>query len=224
MQSSAGRLVAGQPALVALLAGLSAVGWAWSLRMPHAHHGASLAALFVMWATMMVGMMIPPEAPALLRLGRAQRFPAAARFLAGFLAPWIAFSFAAAALQSWLQASGLLDHHMAMNSIAQAAGLLLVAGALQLSPMKRACLARCREAAPVEQHFAAGLSRSLLSIGSCGLLMLALFATGVMSLPAMALLTLLLLLEHWPLRGMAVSYGAGILLLVAGATKFGGVW
>jgi predicted metal-binding membrane protein len=219
-------LVAGQPALVVLLAGLSAFGWASSLRMgQHAHHGAGVLALFAMWATMMVGMMIPPEAPGLLRLGRSRKsFNAAARFLAGFLGPWIVFSLAAAALQSWLRQSGLLDRHMALHDSAPAAVLLFAAGALQLSPLKRACLARCREAPEGERLFLCGLSRSVLSIGSCGLLMLALFATGVMSLPAMGLLTLLLLLEHWLLRGMAVSNAAGALLLVAGATKFLGAW
>lgn len=214
-------LVASQPALVALLSGLSAAGWAWSLRGgPHAHHGAGLLGLFVMWATMMVGMMIPPEAPALLRLGRARRsFPATATFLLGFLAPWIAFSFAAAALHWWLQKSGFLAHDMSTNSNALAAFFLLGAGALQLSPMKRACLARCRAEPPAEQLFLSGLRRSALSIGSCGLLMLALFVTGVMSLPAMALLTALLLLEHWPRRATSVSGVAGVVLLAAGAWK-----
>ena len=40
----------------------------------------------------------------------------------------------------------------------------------------------------------------------------------------MILLTLLLVFEHWPLRGMAVSHAAGAFLLLGSATKLWGVW
>ncbi len=215
-------LILEQRGLFVLLAALCVAGWGFSLRMATSmHHGAGIAALFVMWAAMMVGMMIPPEAPALLQLARARRSTLqAAASLTGFLLPWIAFSLAAAALQSALAAAGLLDHTMATTSSALAGALALAAGLVQLSPLKRACLDRCR--APLESGpaFVGGLRSSALSLGSCGVLMLVLFATGVMSVPAMALLTLLLLLERWLPRSWPVSTFAGALLVGWGLCKF----
>lgn len=210
-------------ALLALLASTSVACWAWTARMAarpggHVHvPGAGLLALFAMWAVMMVGMMIPAEVPVLLELAGARRrrlgrspLPGSVAFLAGYLLPWIAFSLGAAALQSRLQALGLMDHGMVTSSRALSAALLLAAGAVQLSPIKRACLDRCRAAGPAGAGgragaaFASGLRHSAVAMASCGLLMLILFVTGVMNLAWMVLLTLLLLAEKvappaWPM-------------------------
>ena len=82
--------------LLGLLAAGSLLCWAFTARMalqaggPGHVHAAGLAALFAMWAVMMAGMMIPPEAPVLLQLARARReqlgrspLPGVAAFLAG---------------------------------------------------------------------------------------------------------------------------------------------
>lgn len=219
-------------ALLALLASLSLLCWAWTLRMAaqldgHGHgHGAGLAPLFAMWAAMMAAMMIPPEVPVLLQLARALRerlgrspLPGTAAFLAGYLLPWTAFSLAAALLQARLEDAGLMGHGMATSSRALAGALLLAAGAVQLSPLKRACLERCRApglagaGGSAASAFAAGLSRSAVSIASCGLLMLIPFVTGVMSVPWMALLTALLLVEKVVPRDWPLSAATGALLL-----------
>jgi len=174
------------------------------------HQG--LAPLFVMWAAMMVVMMAPAMAPSLLKLARGR-----GAFLAGFLAPWIAFSFAAAVLQMQLHASGLLDHHSgALTHPWLAAALLVAAGALQFTPLKRAC-----RGVPAEGSLRCGLRTGALSLASCGVLMLVPFATGVMNLWAMALLTALLFVERvappeWPVSGLAGALltGAGVWLAV----------
>lgn len=214
-------LILEQRGLFVGLLALCAGSWVFSLRMAGSmHHGAGVATLFFMWAVMMVGMMIPPEAPALLKLARARRSPLlAVSSLTGFLLPWIAFSLAAAALQSLLTAAGLIDHTMAMTSPALAGALAIAAGLAQVSPLKRTCLERCR--APLDQGpaFAGGLRSSALSLGSCGVLMLVPFATGVMSVPAMVLLTLLLLLERWLPRSWPVSQVSGALLVAWGLWK-----
>ncbi|HEY6099058.1 MAG TPA: DUF2182 domain-containing protein [Anaeromyxobacter sp.] len=226
-------------ALVAALAAASLVCWIWTARVaaqmagehghPHAHRAAGLLALFAMWAVMMAGMMIPPEVPAVLEVARARRerlgrspFPAAAAFLAGYLLPWTAFSLAAAWLQQRLHALDLLGPDMAASSRVLSAAVLLAAGAIQLSPLKRACLARCR--APTSpggertlSSFAGGLRASAVSIASCGSLMLVLFVTGVMSLPWMGLMTLLLVLERVVPRSFRISAAAGAVLLLWGA-------
>src|ERR1700759_1285649 len=97
--------------------------WAYSVRAASAmHHGDGVFALFVMWAVMMAGMMIPPELPNVRQVARGPRD--AALFWSGSLAPWVLFSFCAAALQSWLTAAGLLDHQMALRHPLSAALLL----------------------------------------------------------------------------------------------------
>lgn len=237
-------------ALLAALAAASLVCWAWTARMAaemaaatgHAHaHGAGpgaaggLAALFVMWAVMMAGMMIPPEVPTVLEVARARRerlgrspLPAAAAFVGGYLLPWIAFSLAAAWLQQQLETRGLLGPDMATRSRALSAALLLAAGAIQLSPVKRACLERCRAPRPAAGDstlaaLAGGLRTSAISIASCGVLMLVLFVTGVMSLPWMALVTALLVVERLAPQRFRVPAAAGGLLLVWGVwTALGG--
>ena len=66
-----------------------------------------------------------------------------------------------------------------------------------------------------------GLRTGALSLASCGVLMLVPFATGVMNLWAMALLTALLFVERvappeWPVSGLAGALltGAGVWLAV----------
>jgi predicted metal-binding membrane protein len=224
-----------------LLAFVCVASWAYSFRMaavlgaksPH-HHHLGLWPLAVMWGAMMVAMMVPPEVPRLLWMVKAQHAQRpdpllhAFAFLGGYLAPWMLASLAAAALQARLGAQGLMTEAMATSSRTLGGVLLVAAGAMQLSPLKGACLQRCRLRAALVGAPGEGGLRSLLrgvgsgaiSIGSCGLLMLVLFVTGVMSPLAMALLTTLLLLEtvapeRWPVRFLA-----GALLLGWGAWLF----
>ena len=184
----------------AMLAGLVVLCWGLSLRMAGAHVHGDLWPLFAMWFVMMVGMMVPVEAPSLLRLPVRQALP----YLAGYIAPWIAFSFAAAVLQSRL-------HH---TSAGLGAALLIAAGAVQISPWKRACLERCR-AAPVGEP-RAGLHAGALSVLSCGLLMLVPLVTGMNLLP-MVLITLFCALERAVPRVSSIAgvglAGWGLLLL-----------
>src|SRR5271169_664871 len=140
---------------LALLLGLCAASWSWSLRVaaqvaegPH-HHADSLWPLTFMWGAMMVAMMVPPEVPRLLWLVRERRAPLAQAlaFLVGYLAPWMVASLGAALLQARLGAAGLLTAEMATASRSLGGGLLLAAGAMELSPLKRACLEQCRSRA-----------------------------------------------------------------------------
>ncbi|HEY5675555.1 MAG TPA: DUF2182 domain-containing protein [Myxococcales bacterium] len=189
---------------------LCAICWAWSLgTAAHLRHGASVGPLFAMWAVMMAGMMIPPELPALVRLRPSQ----AALFACGYLAPWIAFSLAAAAGHAALHGAGLLDHDMALMGHAAAAAVLAVAGICQLCPFKRWCLLRCRGAVAMPPTLSSSLRAGLASVASCGVLMLVLFASGVMNVAAMVALTLLLLLERVLPARVPVSAAAGVALL-----------
>jgi predicted metal-binding membrane protein len=227
-----------QRRVLLFLAVMCAASWAWSFRMaagvgetsPHHQHGA-VWPLALMWAGMMVAMMVPPEVPRVLWLVRqARRDPLlhTLAFLLGYLAPWMLASVGAALLQARLAAAGLLTRQMATDSRALGGALLLLAGAMQLSPLKRVCLERCRSRAAVQgpagetlvSSFLRGMGQGAVSIGSCGLLMLVLFVTGVMSPVAMALLTTLLLLENVAPVGWPVRVVAGVLLLGWGGSLF----
>ena len=170
------------------------------------NHGALLP-LFGMWAAMMVAMMAPAEAPSVLRLTRGRT-----AFLLGFGAPWLAFSFLAAVLQVQLHSAGLLDHSTgALTNPWLAAALLVAAGALQFTPLKRAC----REM-PLDGSVRSGLRAAALSMASCGALMLVPFAVGMSLLP-MVLVTALLVAERVAPRNWPVSAVSGALLAAGGA-------
>ncbi|HUJ28080.1 MAG TPA: DUF2182 domain-containing protein [Myxococcales bacterium] len=170
------------------------------------NHGGLLP-LFGMWAAMMIAMMAPAEAPSVLRLRRGRL-----AFAAGFAAPWIAFSFAAALLQQWLHGAGLLEHASgALRNPWLAAAVLAAAGAAQFTPLKRAC-----RLSPLEGSLRGGLRAAAFSIGSCGVLMLAPFAVG-MSMWPMALITALLVAEKWAPQRWPVSAVSGVLLAASGA-------
>jgi predicted metal-binding membrane protein len=109
---------------------------------------ATTAAVLAMWAIMMAAMMLPSALPMLLQfVDLARRNGEAARgqiFVCAYLLIWLVFSILATALQWGLQAAGWTDPMAASRSAWLTAALLLLAGVYQFSPLKQACLARCR--------------------------------------------------------------------------------
>lgn len=191
-----------------------------------------------MWLMMMIAMMTPGVAPLVLLYGRVLRHHAGGGssayapslfLLLGYLAVWLVFSIGAAALQALLQPAGLLSPMMLWSkSAALSAGVLALAGLYQLSPLKRACLAKCR--GPVRfltEHwrpgragaFRMGVRHGAYCVGCCWLLMALLFVGGVMNLVWIAALSLLVLAEKTAPAGHAVSkVSGGVLLAWAAAT------
>jgi len=205
--------------------------------MPMAAPGAAdFALLFVMWVVMMAGMMLPSASPAILLYGAMVRrhaesgrtLPAAWIFVSGYLLAWAAFSLLAAALQALLQHAALLDPMMSSSSRQLTAALLAAAGVYQFTPLKDRCLSTCRE--PVAfflAHWRAGMGGALrmgfehgaYCVGCCGLLMLLLFAVGVMSLAWVAAIAAFVLVEKLLPGARFTSRIAGLALLaLAGAT------
>jgi Predicted metal-binding integral membrane protein len=202
------------------LAGLTGLGWAWSLQLATAgHHALPLGARVLMWTTMMVGMMVPPEVPTLLGLargratGRGRALAEAWSVLGGYLAVWIAASALIALLDAQLGAWGVMTHEMASRSVPLDVAILGAAGLVQLSPWKRICLERCRAlrrellARGSVHAVRAGLRHGLVSVLSCGVLMLTLLVVGAMNVLAMVLLTAFLVLERVAPPSVAAMLG-----------------
>jgi predicted metal-binding membrane protein len=191
-----------------------------------------------MWWIMMIAMMTPSAAPFILLYGRVLRHASAeARtrtaygppFLlaVGYLIAWLAFSAIAATLQSALQSAELISS-MVLSSkhAALSAAVLIGAGVYQWSPLKHACLHRCRT--PVEfltQHFrpgrigalTMGARHGIWCVGCCWMLMALLFVGGVMNLAWIGLIAVLVLAEKVAPTGVAIGRAAGVVLVLWGA-------
>lgn len=191
---------------------------------------ATVAAVFGMWALMMAAMMLPSALPMATSFAALDRGPAkgggrTAGFVLAYLAVWVGFSLAATALQWWLQGLGLVNAGGASRTPLLAGGLLLVAGAVQFTPLKRACLRKCRTplgflATEWRAGFGGaavmGLRHGAFCLGCCWALMLLPFVAGTMNLLWMAGLAAVVALEKLAPRGELLSRGFGVLLVAAG--------
>ncbi|MDW7709142.1 MAG: DUF2182 domain-containing protein [Deferrisomatales bacterium] len=196
--------------------------------------GASLPAASAMWMAMMVAMMLPPVLPWIWFFAAATRPTAPGRrlwgrtvvFASGYFALWALYSVSAAGAQTGLAARALL--HPTALKVAPAAGgvLLLLAGAIQFSPLKSACLKHCRS--PVGYFltrwrdgprgaFSMGFRHGLYCLGCCWALMALAFALGTMNLVWMAAVSLLLCVEKIAPGGERWSKVFGVGLLAWGA-------
>jgi len=166
---------------------------------------------FVMWAVMMVGMMLPAASPMVLSFSgiARRRFPETrfvriGLFVAGYLTVWTGYSGLAAIAQGVLHAAALLTPQGMSTSPLLAGSLLLAAGLFQWTPLKNACLHRCRtpigflvtEWRPGKRGaFVMGLRHGLNCAVCCWAIMALMFVLGVMNLLWMLTLTVFMLIE-----------------------------
>lgn len=206
-----------------------------SLLMPRmiGWDGADLLLVFVMWTIMMAAMMLPAAAPLLLLLAKinharySRRRAALATGVAGlgYLAAWTGFSLLAMLAQWGLLEARLVSPMMDSSSPLLSGALLVAAGAYQFTPLKYACLSRCRSPLGVLMNdwregylgaFRMGLRQGAYCTGCCWLLMALLFAFGVMNLIWIAALALFVLLEKILPQPRLFAQGTGAILLVWG--------
>lgn len=221
--------------VLASVAALALLAWGWLTANAAMTMTAGFAPVAAMWFIMMVAMMLPSAAPAILLYGRVRRSRGGAGiapdwlFMSGYLLAWLGFSIVAAVAQLALAHGGRLESMALRVTVPALAGtVLIVAGAYQLSPWKDACLSQCRSPASfLSRHWrpgAAGAVRLGLfhgaqCIGCCWLLMALLFVGGVMNLVWIAALTIFVLIEKIAPSGAAIGKWSGALLLAwAGAT------
>jgi predicted metal-binding membrane protein len=219
-------------ALVALLLGLAGLAW-WSTagRMQGMDRGpwtglGTLGWFLGIWVVMMAAMMLPSAIPAVTlyaRLARDRTSLAPLVFTSGYLAVWTAAGLAAFAVAGAgsLVVGDSLTWSEGGRWLAGAA--LLCAAAYQLTPLKGACLARCRSPLGLMLGswrpgrlggFRLGLASGAWCAGCCWALMASLFALGVMSIAWTALVAALVALEKI-LPWRRVATGATSALLAA---------
>jgi len=227
---SAVRNERGLGALLLVLAGLA--WWSSLDRMQGMDAGpwtrlGTLGWFLGLWVVMMAAMMLPSAIPAVALYGGLatdRTTLPALLFVGGYLAVWaaaglVAFGLAAVADRF---AGGVLAWDRAGR---WAAGTtLLVAAAYQLTPLKDACLARCRSPLALLLGswrpglfggFRLGLSSGVWCIGCCWALMASLFALGVMSISWAALVAGLVALEKiLPWRRIATATTTALLVVL----------
>jgi len=182
------------------------------------------------WVVMMAAMMFPSVWPVVTMYDqiRAARRTAprwgTALVVAGYLLTWTVWGLAAFGLIRGAQA--LFGDFLPWDGAGRwvAAGVVLAAAGYQVTPVKNACLTRCRGPLMfVIENWRSGswgalrmgIVHGAWCVGCCWALMAALFAVGVMSLGWMAAIAALIAIEKLlPWRWVANFAVAAVLALI----------
>jgi predicted metal-binding membrane protein len=193
----------------------------------HAVTPIGLAPLTFMWLGMMAAMMAPTVWPWVQSFHRfaadgRSSVAATARFSAGYLLAWLAYSTAAAWLQRALQGGGATEHAIGALPFRVDVAVFLAAGLYQFVPLKRACLTHCRSPFGyflthwrngAAGAFRMGLDHGIFCVGCCWALMATMLAVGVMNVWWMAALAVVALLEQVAPYGAALRRPIGVALV-----------
>ena len=231
--------------LIGALLALSAAAWiAVDARMSDldlaSPGGAGQLIVYLgVWATMMAAMMFPSVAPMVLvyrrvqasRLSRGTAVAGGlALFVAGYLLVWTGFGLLAWLVAAAVDAADVMALEWDRSGHLVAAAVIAGAAVYQLTPLKNACLTRCR--GPMDfvlgawrdgraGALAMGAEHGAWCVGCCWALMAALLAVGTMSIGAMALVAGLIATEKlFPHRRTANLALAAVLLAVAALAAF----
>ena len=223
--------------LVASMVGGEMAGAASHMAVPQDQpwSGVDFLLMFAMWMVMMVAMMLPSATPMILLFASANRKRLEAQdpylhtsFFAGaYVVVWAGFA-VIATLANWaLHSRGLMTSMMGSALPLWGGGLLIAAGLYQFTPLKLACLNKCRSPLAFLMSewregwlgaFVMGLRHGGYCVLCCWALMALLFVLGVMNLAWIALLAAFVLIEKLASSGPWLSRASGLLL-------FGwGVW
>jgi predicted metal-binding membrane protein len=220
--------------LIALLFALAGIAWWFTLdRMRGMDQGpgtdlGTLGWFVGVWVVMMAAMMLPSVAPTVAlysRMAQSRAPVAPLVFTAGYLLTWTAAGLLAFGI-SHLGRSAVGDQ-LSWNGAGRwvAGAILITAAVYELTPLKDACLGKCRSplgyliGAWRDGHGGAlqmGARHGLWCLGCCWALMAALFALGVMSIAWMAFVAALIAVEKTlPWRRLS-TFGTAAILLVLG--------
>jgi predicted metal-binding membrane protein len=230
-----------QLGLIGLLVILAAVAWALTDdRMSGMDAGpgtdpGTLGFFIGVWVVMMAAMMFPSIAPMVLmhvriQEGRRDRgqpvaLGATTLFIAGYLIIWAAAGLLGYALFQLGEAISGDLFSWDSGGPYLAGGVIVAASIYQLTPLKNACLRKCRNPFMFLMTrwqpgrlgaLRMGIEHGGWCVGCCWMLMAALFALGVMSVGWMAFIAALIAIEKLlPWKAVA-NRGIAVLLLVLG--------
>ena len=196
---------------------------------------ADFLLMWLMWAVMMVGMMLPSVAPMVLIYARVARhalaqgkpFAASGWFVTGYLLSWAGFSLLATTAQWGLEQAALLSPMTMAADHLVGGTILIIAGLYQWTPFKEVCLTQCQAPlAFIQRHggfrreplgsLRLGAQHGLYCVGCCWALMALLFVGGVMNTLWIAAIAVFALLEKVVPAGRAFSRIAGSAAVMAG--------
>jgi predicted metal-binding membrane protein len=200
----------------------------------------SLGFYVVSWVVMMSAMMFPSIVPMVLTFGFVQRrrrdrgsierAVSSWVFVSGYLLTWTAFGLLAYGIYVGVRSLSIPELSWHRGGPYLAGGVLLAAAVYQLTPIKDACLRRCR--GPLDfvlTHWRdgpvgalrMGIAHGAWCVGCCWALMAALFALGVMSLTWMLAIAGLIAIEKLlPWRELANRLVAITLVVLALGVSF----
>ena len=227
--------------VLALLLALGALAWvATAVRMEGMESGPGmypeeLGFYVSVWVVMMAAMMFPSVWPTVGlyahmqrgRRGRGLRAPAGATvtFVGGYLLTWAAGGLAAFGLLAAARSAGVDGLMWERGGHWVAAAVIGVAAVYELTPLKDACLRRCRSPLGFlvsgwrEGRGGAlrmGAAHGGWCVGCCWALMAALFALGLMSLAWMLVVAALIAIEKLlPWRPVATGAVTAVLIGLA---------
>ncbi len=187
---------------------------------------------FALLVVMMVAMMLPAALPMILTVHGISRLEAGrptkpadrvatALFVVPYFLVWGGFSLLALFGVAALGLTSPLAGSLALLP----AGVLIAAGAYQVTRTKEVCLVHCQSPMSfVMRHWRAGrggafrmgLHHSVYCIGCCWLFMLVLFVAGAMSLLWMGALSVAIFVEKAGPRTPLLPRAIGALLVVMG--------
>ena len=227
------RLIArGEAVLAAALLALALLAWFVTAdRMDGMDAGpgtdpGTLGFFLVVWVVMMAGMMFPSVLPMVVVYDRVSRSRGLTPFfVAGYLLTWTGAGLLAYGL--FMAGRSLSGDALAWDSGGRyvAAGVVALAAVYQLTPLKNACLSRCR--GPLRFVLESwrdgrvgalrmGVEQGAWCVGCCWALMASLFALGVMSLAWMAFVAALIALEKLAPWRVAANRAIAVGLLAVG--------
>jgi len=195
---------------------------------------AATLPLVAMWFAMMSVMMAPAAWPWVMAFGRfnqhapkTQQAAATAAFVAGYAVAWLLYSVLAAITQVvWTRQTGL-DASGGLPSAAVAV-VLIGAGLVQFSSLKRACLTHCRNPfsylltrwrqGPMPA-WQIGLRHGVFCVGCCWALMATMLAVGVMNMWWMVAIAVATCVEQVARRGELARVAIGVALIAAGSAR-----
>lgn len=191
--------------------------------------GISFVSFLPVWIVMMTAMMFPSVAPMALlwirsvsaRSRTRDRVAGIALFLSGYLCAWTAFG---AVVYIALAGTGKLANDSPGAARWVGVAIFAMAGIYQLTPLKRACLRRCRTPFGSIFHYASyrgpardirvGMHHGLYCVSCCWGLMIVLVAVGAMNIPIMIALAGVIFIEKVWRHGQLASRFVGLSLLV----------